>query len=436
MIRPERRGQHRRQHPLGHHEHAAQVHPHQPVPVPVGDVEERRDAGDARVVDQDLDRAEFLLDPGDRLVRGVPVGHVEPDAQFRGRPGQPAGHGRGGGAVQVADGHRGARGRQHPRDPGPDPGGAAGDQRGLPGQPGHRAFGGAFCRGVHPAASWRAGSTCLAISSSDAVALLDRHTRRPGPEDQLLVPEPLLAGLDGGQDVVGRADEIVLGRQDRGVGQRRAVRVVVAGRGEPLPVGVELVEEVVAADLPGFVPAARGEQHPVGGHPGRPGGRGQPGPVGVVEVQAGAGVRHEAHAVPGGPAGRGQAVAADPDRRAGLLHRRRPDHHVVEPEVPCPRTRTARPARPAAGSRWSRRCAHRAGSWARRAPRTRPACSRARARRRAGRRRAGRSPRGPRPAAAGGAAGRAAPRCRAGPVRSARRARRARRSARGGSPPR
>ena len=60
-----------------------------------------------------------------------------------------------------------------------------------------------------------------------------------------------------------------------------------------------------------------------------------PSPVGVVEVQAGAGVGHEAHAVPGGPAGRGQAVAADPDRRAGLLRRRRPDHHVVEAEVPA-----------------------------------------------------------------------------------------------------
>jgi hypothetical protein len=62
-------------------------------------------------------------------------------------------------------------------------------------------------------------------------AALDRHARGARPEDKFLIAEPLLAFVDRGQDVVGGADEIVLGGQDRRVGQFLPVRVVVTTAG-------------------------------------------------------------------------------------------------------------------------------------------------------------------------------------------------------------
>jgi hypothetical protein len=72
--------QHGRQHPLRDDHDAPQVHPHDPVPVLVGDVQEGRHAGDAGVVDEDVDRAEVLLDLGDRPVGRGAVGHVQAGA--------------------------------------------------------------------------------------------------------------------------------------------------------------------------------------------------------------------------------------------------------------------------------------------------------------------------------------------------------------------
>jgi hypothetical protein len=50
----------------GHQERAAQVHADDQVPVVVGHLEQQVVAGDAGVVDQDVDAAELLDDPVDR----------------------------------------------------------------------------------------------------------------------------------------------------------------------------------------------------------------------------------------------------------------------------------------------------------------------------------------------------------------------------------
>jgi hypothetical protein len=152
--------QHRRQHPLAHHQDPAQVDRHKPVPVRVRNFNERGDARHPGIVHQHIHRAELLLDARHRLVHRTPVGDVKADAEPACR--------RRAIRVQVADSHPGPGRGQDPRDPGPDPRGTPGDQRHLPVQ-----------RGAHDAA--RAGSTCRAISSSDAVAA---STGRPGGRAQ------------------------------------------------------------------------------------------------------------------------------------------------------------------------------------------------------------------------------------------------------------
>ena len=73
-------GDHRPGRDLGRDEHRAGVDVHHEVPLVDGDVEQRRDAQDAGVVDQDVDAAEVVDRAGRPRRRGAGVGEVDDSA--------------------------------------------------------------------------------------------------------------------------------------------------------------------------------------------------------------------------------------------------------------------------------------------------------------------------------------------------------------------
>src|SRR5262249_29307247 len=158
-----------------------------------------------------------------------------------------------------------------------------------------------------------------------AVGELDREPRRARPEEQPLGARALDQRVYAGRDLLRRADQVPIARQL--VGARELLAAA------PLAIEVELVEEVgrdlaPGADVDrGVDRDARAAQRTV-----------EPDHAGLPER-----VRHqrtaEAVRTPGGR----RARAADPQRRPGLLERRR----GPPPGPPDPPGRAGAPARPA-----------------------------------------------------------------------------------------